>query len=394
MTDKPSPWGNPDKDKSDKKPDDSIPDWNLTQFPKRKASQGGDVAELVKRLQKALNNSSSSGSGNGGASDSGDFKIEKKHIFFLILIAIIGWLATGFYQVAPEEQGVVMRFGKFVYTTGPGLHYHLPYPVEEVLKPNVMRENRIEIGFRSGVAEYKKLNSFDTASLKTVPQESLMLTGDENIVEVNYTVTWKISDAGFFLFNLRDPVGTVRMAAESAMREVVGQTPISQVITGGREKIQEETRKKLQAMMDEYKAGVQISAVQMLKVDPPSQVIDAFNDVQRAKADRERIRNEAEAYRNDIIPKARGEAAQRVQAAEAYKEQTVSLATGDAGRFLSILKEYKQAKDVTSRRMYLEAMEQILSNVNKIIIDPSAKGSSGVVPYLPLQGIGMKTEAK
>lgn len=394
MTDKPSPWGKPEKEDSSKKPEEgSVPDWNLAQFPKKKrvSKKNTDVSDFISRLQQALNNNSSGNGFRGDAKGTGDSFIPgKKHLVFLFLLALIGWMLTGFYQVAPEEQGVVLRFGKYVYTTSPGLHYHLPYPIEEVLKPNVMRENRIEIGFKSRGADSYRSNVSNIPT-SSVPQESLMLTGDENIVEVNYTVTWKISDAGFFLFNLRDPVGTVRMAAESAMREVVGQTPISQVITGGREQIQDKTRRKLQAMMDEYLAGIQISAVQMLKVDPPAQVIDAFNDVQRAKADRERIRNEAEAYRNDIIPKARGEAEQRIQAAEAYKEQTINLATGDAGRFLSVLKEYKQAKDVTSRRMYLETMEKVLSGVNKVIVDSSAQGA-GVVPYLPLKGLEMNTK--
>jgi membrane protease subunit HflK len=383
MTDKPSPWSNPKKDDNKPEKDKDLPDWNnLTKFPKKpkRRKKNEDLAELLRKLNL--------GGGSGDGQDD-TFSIDKRHIIIVVLLIIVGWLCTGFYQIAPEEQGVVMRFGKYVYTTGPGLHYHLPYPIEEVLKPNVMRENRIEIGFRSGSSDYRRAGD---SSVNSVPKESLMLTGDENIVEVNYTVTWKISNAGYFLFNLRDPVGTVAMAAESAMREVVGQTPIADVITGGREKIQDETKKKLQSMMDEYNAGIQISAVQMLKVDPPAQVIDAFNDVQRAKADRERIRNEAEAYRNDIIPKARGEAAKLVQEAEAYKEQTINFATGDANRFLAVLKEYKEAKDVTSRRMYLEAMEQVLSGVNKIIVEPSAGGN--VVPYLPLSELNLKKETK
>ncbi len=380
MSNKPSPWGNLDNDDSKNK---ETPEWKPTPFPKK--DNRADLEDLLKKLKEKFN------SFNGSGKSNRDQGIGKK-VALVIIIAIIVWASTGFYQIAPEEQGVVMRFGKYSYTTGPGLHYHLPYPSEEVLKPNVMRENRIEIGFRSSVSEYGRLRSLsDAGNVRSVPQESLMLTGDENIVEVNYTVTWKINDAGDFLFNLRDPVGTVRMAAESAMREVVGQTPIQKVITGGREKIQEETRKKLQNMMDQYNAGIQISAVQMLKVDPPSQVIDAFNDVQRAKADRERIRNEAEAYRNDIIPKARGEAEQKLQAAEAYKEQTINLAKGDAQRFLSILKEYQQAKEVTSRRMYIEAMEDVLGNVNKVIVDPSAKTGNNVVPYLPLSVLKQNT---
>ncbi|MBR7159072.1 MAG: FtsH protease activity modulator HflK [Alphaproteobacteria bacterium] len=385
MADKPSPWGNPENDNKNK--EKKAPEWKPTPFPRK--DDRADLEELLKKLKEKFN----SFNGNGGRGKAPDApKGVGKKVGLIVLVALIAWVGTGFYQIAPEEQGVVMRFGKYSYTTGPGLHYHLPYPIEEVLKPNVMRENRIEIGFRSSLSEYRRLRSLsDAGNVRSVPRESLMLTGDENIVEVNYTVTWKINDAGDFLFNLRDPVGTVRMAAESAMREVVGQTPIQKVITGGREKIQDETRKKLQAMMDQYKAGVQISAVQMLKVDPPSQVIDAFNDVQRAKADRERIRNEAEAYRNDIIPKARGEAAQKVQAAEAYKEQTINLANGDAQRFLSVMKEYRQAKEVTSRRMYIEAMEEVLGNVNKVIIDPSAKAGNNVVPYLPLTTLNQNT---
>ncbi len=383
MTDKPSPWGNPKKDYNKQDKNENLPDWNLTKFPKKpkKTKSNPTLAEFLKKMNM---------SGDNGKNGIG---INKSHIIIVVLLIAIGWLCTGFYQVAPEEKGVVLRFGKYVATTNPGLHYHFPYPIEEVLKPNVMRENRIEIGFRSGASDYRRSN----AGVKSVPQESLMLTGDENIVEVNYTVTWKIKTddednkgAFDFLFNLRDPVGTVAMAAESAMREVVGQTSLIKVITDGREQIQEETKKKLQAMLDEYKAGIHISAVQMLKVDPPSQVIDAFNDVQRAKADQQRIVNEAEAYYNDIVPKARGEAEKLKQDAQAYKERTINIATGEADRFLSVMREYKKAKDVTARRMYLETMEQVLSGVNKVVMDPSS--GKNVVPYLPLSELNLKKE--
>ena len=300
-------------------------------------------------------------------------------IAFLVAAALAIWGLTGIYRVAPDEQGVVLRFGRFIDKTNPGLHYHLPSPIETVIKPKVTTINRVELGFRS-IGDGRGRGA---SPVRDAPEESLMLTGDENIVDIDFSVFWQIKDAGAFLFNIRDPEATVKVAAESAMRDIIGQTPIQRAFTEGRANIELRSRDLLQQLLDQYQAGIRITQVQLLKVDPPAVVIDAFNDVQRARADQERLRNEAEAYRNDIIPRARGEAERLIQEAEAYKEQVINLAQGDAGRFVSIYQAYTQAKDVTARRLYLETMEQVLRNANKIIIDPSAQGQ-GVVPYLPL----------
>ncbi len=298
----------------------------------------------------------------------------------VIAIAVL-WLASGFYRILPDEVGVVLRFGSYHRTTQPGLNYHLPSPIESVLKPSVTRINRTEIGFRSAEGGTRAGTSRD------LPQEALMLTGDENIVDINFTVFWIIKDAQSYLFNIRNPEGTVKSAAESAMREIVGQTPIAQALAEGRGKIETDTERLLQGILDSYGAGIQITQVQLAKVDPPADVIESFRDVQRALADKERLRNEAEAYRNDIVPRARGQAVSIKQEAEAYRAEIVARSTGDADRFSAVYRAYKVAQDVTIQRLYLETMEEILKNSNKIIIDKAAEGQSGVLPYLPLPSL-------
>ncbi len=296
----------------------------------------------------------------------------------VIAVAVVGWLATGFYRVEPDEVGVELMFGKWYETTTPGLQYHFPAPFQTVFKPSVTRINRIDIGFRSSTEVGR------STAPRDVSEESLMLTGDENIVDIKFTVFWLIKDAGKFLFNIRAPEATVKAAAEGAMREIVGKTPIQPILAEGRRKVEDDTRGLLQTILDDYGSGIEITQVQLQKVDPPEQVVDAFRDVQRARADRERLRNEAEAYRNDILPRARGDAARLVQEAEAYKQEVVARSEGDAKRFLSVYNEYRQAKEVTTQRIYLETLEEILSKTNKIIIDSGAQGAQGVVPYLPL----------
>ena len=301
-----------------------------------------------------------------------------KGLIAVLLIAIVGWGLTGFYRVLPNQEGVVLRCGELNRTTGPGLHYHLPSPVESVLTPDVTRENRIEIGHR--LTGQRNARS---GTKQDVPEESLMITGDENIVDIDFIVFWRINDASAFLFNLQNPEETVKMAAESVMRAIVGQTPIQQALTDGREAIEDQTRNELQGLVDEYKAGIDIRQVQLLDVDPPNQVIDAFNEVARAIQDKETVQNQAEAYRNDVVPRARGEAAQMMKEAEAYRAEVVNRATGDANRFNSVYQAYSVSKEVTTQRIYLETLEEVFSKVNKIVIDKNA-GGSGVVPYLPL----------
>jgi len=326
--------------------------------------QPPNIEELLRRGQERMRSLLPGGMGS------------VRGLILIVLIAIGVWFASGFYTVQPEQVGIVLRFGKYVRTAEQGLRYHLPAPIEHVLTPDVTRENRIEIGFRS-VQEGRTVSSRDLA------EESMMLTGDENIVDIGFTVFWKIKDAIPFLFGTRDPEALVKVVAESAMREVVGETPIQQALTEGRDKIEVDTAALMQKFLDTYGAGVEIRRVQLLAVDPPAQVVDAFNDVQRARADRERLRNEAEAYRNDIIPRARGDAQRLIQEAQAYKEEVTNRAQGDAKRFDSVYKAYQASKEVTTERMYLETMEQVLKGANKVILDRSETGQ-GVVPYLPL----------
>jgi len=330
--------------------------------------QGPDFEEIIRRGQERLRRAMPRHGFGGG-----------QGIAILAALALALWLGTGIYRVNPEEQGVVLRFGKWIDTTEPGLHYHLPYPIETVLLPKVTKVNQLQLGFRT-----------ERVGRGEVPEESRMLTGDENIVEANFSVFWRIKDAGQYLFSVRDPEGTVKVAAESAMREIVGRNPIMAVLSDKREKIAEEAMVELQGLLDAYGAGVHVTRVQLQRADPPGTVIDAFNDVQRAKADQERARNEAEAYRNDIIPRARGDAERIIQDAEAYKEQVLDLAQGEAKRFTSVLSAYKLAPDVTARRLYLDAMEEILKVATKIIIDPNANRGQGVQPYLPLPELGKK----
>ena len=275
---------------------------------------------------------------------------------------------------------MVLRFGQEVREVQPGLNYHLPYPVETVLTPKALRVNKIDIGMRV-VDDIRR-----GTTTRDVPEESLMLTGDENIVDVDFSVLWKVKPTGVgeYLFNIQNPEGTVKAVAESAMREVIGRSEIQPILTGARQTIETAVQDLMQKTLDHYGAGILVQQVQLQKVDPPTQVIDAFRDVQAARADLERAQNEAQTYANRVVPEARGRVAQITQAAEAYKSQTVAEATGQTSRFLKIYDQYKKAPDVTRERMYLETMERVLGGTDKIILDFGAQGGSGVVPYLPL----------
>jgi len=295
-------------------------------------------------------------------------------------IVIVLWLASGIYRVEPDQEGIVLRFGAYIGKTAPGLNYHLPWPIEEALTPTVTRVNRIEIGYRAGVTAGR------SGRVTDVPEESLMLTSDENIVDVNFTVFWLVKDAPSYLFNIRDPEMTVKAAAESSMREIIGRTEIASALAEGRAKIENDTEKLLQEILDSYGSGVQITQVQLQKVDPPGPVIDSFRDVQSAKIDQQTLINQAQAYANSVVPQAHGDAARLLQEAQAYKAQIVLQAQGDAARFDSVYDSYKASQDVTARRLYIETLESVLKNTNKILIDKGAMGS-GVVPYLPLPGL-------
>lgn len=305
-------------------------------------------------------------------------------IALIALAAIALWGFSGFFRVEPDELGVVLRFGKFVREVQPGLNYHLPYPIETALTPRALFVNQIDIGFdkRRGT------------SMRDVPEESLMLTSDENIVDVDFSVFWlvKANNVGDYLFNVQSPEGTVKAVAESAMRQVIGRSNIQAILTGARQNIETAVQEAMQKTLDDYGAGVVVQQVQLQKVDPPTQVLDAFRDVQAARSDLERAQNEAQTYANRVVPEARGRASKTLQDAEAYREQTVAEAKGQASRFSQVYEQYKKAPDVTRQRMYLETMERIFGGTDKTIID-TGESSPGVVPYLPLNDIRPRAAA-
>ena len=319
-----------------------------------------DLEEFLRRSQDKLRTVLPGGSLGG------------KGLSLIVLAAVAIWGFSGFFRVEPDELGVVLRFGKYVREVQPGLNYHLPYPIETVLTPKALRVNKIDIGMR--VVEDLRRGT----TIRDVPEESLMLTGDENIVDVDFSVLWKIkpNGVGDYLFNIQQPEGTVKAVAESAMREVIGRSNIQPILTGARQNIETGVQDLMQKMLDKYGAGIQITQVQLQKVDPPSQVIDAFRDVQAARADLERAQNEAQTYANQVVPEARGRAAQITQSAEAYREQTVAEAKGQTSRFLQVYDEYKKAPDVTRQRMYLETMERLFGGTDKIIMDSGRRGRS------------------
>jgi membrane protease subunit HflK len=303
----------------------------------------------------------------------------------LVVIALVAvWLGSGFYRVQPDEQGIVLRFGAYTRSTLPGLNYHLPWPIESVERPQVTHINRIEIGYRSGAGEVRVQTGRDQSG-QDVLEESLMLTGDENIVDIDVAVFWRIRDPVAFLFNVRTPANNpsavVKAVAESAMREVIGRTPIQPALTEARAQIEQDVLKETQTILDAYKAGVEITQVQLQKVDPPAAVIDSFRDVQRANTDADRLRNEAQSYRNDIVPKARGEAARITAEADAQRQASVAEATGQTERFLQVFAAYQAAKEITLRRMYIETMQDLLQHAPAVIVDGNLKG---IVPFLPL----------
>jgi membrane protease subunit HflK len=359
--------------------------------PQQSGPTSPDLEEFLRRSQDRLRNVLPGGSFGGG-----------RGILLAVVAAVFAWSLTGIFTVNPDELGIVLRFGAYAWDAKPGLHYHLPYPIETALTPKVTRVNRIDIGMRA-VDDLRR-----GSSSRDIPEESLMLTGDENIVDVDFSVFWLIKPdgAGDYLFNIQGQEGTVKAVAESAMREVIGRSDINvatvppgtpanaaaaqgaaaasagSILTGLRGAIESQVQEIMQKTLDGYGAGIQITQVQMQKVDPPAQVIDAFRDVQAALADAERAQNEAQTYANRVVPEARGRAAKITQDSEAYREQTVAEATGQAARFLKVYQEYKKAPDVTRQRMYLETMERLFGGTDKIIMDSGTQ--SGVVPYLPL----------
>ena len=319
------------------------------------------------------------GGARGGGYGGGSFAPGRASLIGVAAVAAI-WLASGFYRVQPDQLGVVMRFGAFVRTTPPGLNYHLPWPVEEVETPAVTNINRIEIGYRTSEPGGRIEGGRDRLGTD-ITAESNMLTGDENIIDIDVAVLWRISDAGRYLFATRHPNETVQNVAESVMREVIGRTPIQPALTSARAQIEQDVRTGVQAVLDQYNSGVEVTQVQLQKVDPPGDVIESFRDVQRASTDADRARNEAEAYRNDIVPRARGDASVIVANADAQRQAAVAQANGEGQRFQSVLRAYQASKDVTLQRIYIETMQEVLAHSPSVIVDDKL---TGIVPYLPL----------
>lgn len=341
-----------------------------------------DLDEMLRDAQARISSMLGGGRGGRGGNNGrgGGRRQEPLPLGKILIVGLIIYALTGFYRVLPEENAVIKTFGEWTSTQEtPGLGYHMPWPIQTVEKVNVTFERRIEIGFRGEQAPRGSRST--TRGSGDIPSESLMLTGDENIIDIDFVVLWRVQDAGKFLFAIRDPENTIKKVAESAMREIIGRTRIQQALTEARAQIEQDAKALMQTMLDSYESGIVINDVQLQQVDPPGPVVDAFDDVQRARADRERLRNEAEAYRNDILPRARGQAEQIIQQAEAYREEVMNRASGDAERFTSVYQAYAQDKDVTAERLYIETLEDILSNTQKILID----GDQGnVLPYLPL----------
>ena len=325
-----------------------------------------DIEELLRKSQDRMKKFLPAG--GGGA----------KRLAILGVAAVLVWFATGFYRVEPDELGVELLFGKFNERTQPGLNWNFPAPIGQIFTPKVTRINAVQVGLRTQTDPRAR-----GATGRAIPEESLMLTGDENIIDIRFVAFWRIRDAQRFTLKIRNPEATVKAAAEAAMREVVGKSNFEYARTQGRTQIQQEVRVLLQQILDSYSAGIEITDINLQQVEPPQNVLDAFRDVQAARADKERAINEATAYLNEVVQQAEGEAARIGNEAEAYKQEKIALATGDTSRFLSVLEQYKNEKDVTRRRIYLETMRGVMGNMEKVLIDTPA-GGQGVVPYLPL----------
>jgi membrane protease subunit HflK len=341
--------------------------------PQQAGPRPPDLEDLLRRAQDRLQQLLPGGHFSGAG------------IVLVVVAIVLIWLMSGFFRVQSEEVGVVLRFGKYVRDADPGLRYHWPYPIETVMLPKALRVNTLSIGMTLIDDPARR-----GRTMRDVPEESLMLTGDENIVDVDFAVLWRIKPKstdpkaiGDFLFNIQNPEGTVKAVAESAMREVIGRSDIQPILTEARTSIEQSVQRLMQKTLDSYGSGILIQQVQLQKVDPPSQVIDSFRDVQAARSDQERMQNEAQTYANRVVPEARGQAAKIVQAAEGYKQQAVAEAKGQSSRFLQVYDAYKQAPQVTRERIYLETMERILGNSDKLIYD-GGKSGQGVLPYLPL----------
>ena len=359
-----SPWGRPDDDKGGDSPFGG--------------SEGPRIDDVLNEMKGRIRGIFGGGGGGRRDGEGGSPRFGGRSIGFAIIVTVLIWLATGFYTVRPNQQGVELVFGKVYDTTGPGLQYNFPTPLGTVLLPSVTSINQEQIGFRDVSITGGNIGK------RKVTEESLMLTGDENIIEVEFVVFWKIRDAGKYLFNLRNQSEGVKGASEAAMREIIGKTNFEYARTAGRNDLSLQAKELIQRILDSYSAGIEVVRVNLQSVDPPATVLDAFRDVQAARADKERAINEATAYANEVVQRAQGQAEQVTQSAEAYKEEQIAEANGNAERFLSIYAQYKENPNITKRRIYLQSMEEILGNMDKILIEENVGGSGGVVPYLPL----------
>jgi membrane protease subunit HflK len=322
-----------------------------------------DLEDILRRSQDRLKDFIPGGSMGG------------KGLIILVLGVIAVWLLTGFYTVRPNEVGINMVFGRYASTSGEGLRYNYPYPIGRVLKPNVTEQQRVEVGYRS--------TPTGQGRSRDVIEESLMLTADENIVDIDFDAVWQINPARpqDYVFNLQNPDGTIKSVAESAMREVVGRRNIQAILTTEQASIAQEVRQIMQEALDTYGAGILINVVQLQAVQPPSEVRQAFFDVNAAQQDAVRVQNEAGAFASRVVPEARGEAARTVQQAEGYREQSVADASGQAARFSQVYEEYRKAPDISRERIFLETMERVFGGIDKVIVDQKGQG---VVPFLPL----------
>lgn len=366
-----NPWGSPTG--GGKKPSNGNPNpWQ--QQPGGGGGSGPefDIAAL-KRFWQSLVNDFMGGHIGGG-----------KTFVIMGLILFVLWCATGVFQVGATQLGIVMRFGEAKQIASPGLRYHLPYPIEDVILAEVTSSRKVEVGYSTD-------DSFRRTAETPNASESMMLTGDENIIEVSFDVMWQVDPTRVkdFVFNLKDPATTVKAVAQSAMREVIGQTTIQTAITSGRTEIEQKTMDLIQKNLDQYQTGIQVTQINLRGAMPPTEVADSFQDVTRARSDKETKINQAETYRNKVIPEAEGQSAKMMQEAAAYKAQIVNQANGNASRFISVYQSYQNAREVTARQMYLDTMETVLKDANKIVVDPNLKG---IAAYLPLTNMMKNTK--
>ncbi len=350
--------------------------------PPRKPNQRPEQPDIDELLRKSQESFKAAFGGGGGKGTGAGGTPSKKPFIAAIVILLALWFSSGIYRVDADEQGVVLRFGEFHRTTEPGLNYHFPYPFETAFTPQVTTIQREEIGFRT-----------TGNNRRNVPEESLMLTSDKNLVSAQFEVQWRIKDAVKFLFNLRNPDNIVKPVAETGLREVMGNTPLNLALSDKRQAVAEETKQLMQVILDEYETGIEIYEVNLLAVDAPEPVVDAFIDVLAAQQEKETLQNQALKYRDGIIPVAQGQAQKMVNDALAYREAQVAKAEGEASRFQNILEEYSQAKDVTRKRIYLETMEKLMQGMDKVILEDNGKGQ-GVLPYLPLPSIEKKPKGE